>query len=192
MSLWLGPRTHMVLWPMRQAQFYNITAVFHSDRLEEGWDSEASPQELHERFAGALPEVRALLGSIDNWRMFVLRDRDPIRSWSKGRVTLLGDAAHPTLQYLAQGACMAMEDGVCLAEMLQRHGGDVPAALLRYQQARYLRTARVQLTSRLYGHVYHASGATADLRDQFLRSRSAEDTLEGMAWVFDPQPTTQE
>jgi salicylate hydroxylase len=84
-----------------------------------------------------------MLDKIESWRMWVLCDREPIRDWSKGRVTLLGDAAHPMLQYLAQGACMATEDAVCLAHKLDEAGGDFEQAAQAYQQARYLRTARV-------------------------------------------------
>jgi len=187
MALWVGPRMHMVLWPMRQGAFCNVTVVFHSSRFEQGWDSYGDPDELRERIAGTHPRVRDFVHSVQDWRMYVLRDREPVRNWSKGRVTLLGDAAHPMLQYLAQGACMAMEDAVCLADQVARHGGDHAAAFQDYQQQRYLRTTRIQLTARLYGFVFHASDASADLRNQFLQSRTAEQTLESMAWIFDPQ-----
>ena len=186
MMLWLGPKSHLVHWPMRQGRFYNLTAVFHSDRFDEGWDTYGGAEELRESFIETRPEVRGMLDAATEWRMFVLSDREPIRDWSRGRVTLLGDAAHPTLQYLAQGACMAMEDAVCLANMVERHGDDFEGAFLAYQKARYLRTTRIQLTSRLYGNVYHAAGAAADLRNDFLRSRSAQQTLESMAWIYDP------
>ena len=100
--------------------------------------------------------------------MWVLADRVPIRDWSKGLVTLLGDAAHPMLQYLAQGACMAIEDAVCLASKLEQSNGDYATAFLAYQKERYLRTARVQLMARLYGEAYHAAGAVRDLRNAVL------------------------
>lgn len=185
MNLWVGPKMHMVLWPMRQGAFSNVTVVFHSDRFEEGWDTYGDPDELRERIAGLHPRVRDFVNAVKDWRMYVLRDREPVRDWSKGRVTLLGDAAHPMLQYLAQGACMAMEDAVCLADQVVRHPGDVAAAFARYQQLRYLRTARVQLTARLYGHVYHASGATADLRNEFLRAKTPEQFFESMSWIYE-------
>jgi salicylate hydroxylase len=188
MALWVGPRCHLVLWPMRQDRFYNVTAVFHSERQVEGWDTHGAPEELFERFAEARPELRAVLERVDDWRMFVLSDREPIRNWSKGRVTLLGDAAHPMLQYLAQGACMAMEDAVALAGAVARRGDDYAQAFLDYQAERYLRTTRVQLTARLYGHVYHAEGATADLRNAFLKGRTAAQTMEGMAWLYETAP----
>ncbi|MES2412594.1 MAG: 3-hydroxybenzoate 6-monooxygenase [Pseudomonadota bacterium] len=187
MALWLGPKMHMVLWPMREDRFYNVSVVFHSDKFDEGWDAFGDPDELRERIRNTHPEVRKFIESITDWRMYVLRDREPIKTWSKGRITLLGDAAHPMLQYLAQGACMAMEDAVCLADEVAASEGNIEKAFQRYQDRRYLRTTRVQLTARLYGHVFHASDASADLRNDFLRSKSPEQTLESMAWIFDPQ-----
>jgi len=186
MTIWVGPKTHLVHYPLRRGELFNLVAVFHSDRYAEGWDTYGDPDELHERFRGVRPEVQGMLDKIESWRMWVLCDREPIKDWSKGRITLLGDAAHPMLQYLAQGAVMAMEDAVCLARKVQAAGEDYPAAFLDYQQTRYLRTARVQLTARLYGEVYHAGGATRDLRNAFLKARSVEDSYEGFAWLYDP------
>jgi salicylate hydroxylase len=185
MVLWAGEKTHLVHYPLRRGELFNLVAVFHSERYEEGWDSYGDPDELHLRFKATCPAVRGMLEKIESWRMWVLCDRDPIRDWSRGRITLLGDAAHPMLQYLAQGACMAMEDAVCLAAKLDEAKGDFASAFLAYQQARYLRTARVQLTARLYGEVYHASGATRDLRNAFLKSRTPEQSIESMAWLYE-------
>ena len=114
--LWAGPKTHFVHYPLRRGTLYNLVAVFHSDRYVEGWNTVGDPEELFKRFKGQRPEVLRLLERIETWRMWVLCDREPVKDWSKGRVTLLGDAAHPMLQYLAQGACMASEDAVALAE----------------------------------------------------------------------------
>jgi 2-polyprenyl-6-methoxyphenol hydroxylase-like FAD-dependent oxidoreductase len=185
MNLWVGPKMHMVTWPMRKQTYANITVVFHSGRFEEGWDTYGDPDELKASVAGLHPSISEFVMSIDDWRMYVLRDREPIKEWSKGRITLLGDAAHPMLQYLAQGACMAMEDAVCLADNVASHGDDIAAAYQSYQQQRYIRTARVQLTARLYGHVYHAQGATADLRNHFLQSRTPAQIFESMAWIYE-------
>ncbi|AJW99456.1 3-hydroxybenzoate 6-monooxygenase [Burkholderia gladioli pv. gladioli] len=188
MTLWAGAKTHLVHYPLRGGDLFNLVAVFHSDRYVEGWDAVGDAQELHLRFRDAVPTVKALLAKIDTWRMWVLCDRDPIRNWSKGNVTLLGDAAHPMLQYMAQGACMAMEDAVVLADELACESSDVPAAFLRYQDRRYLRTGKVQMSARLYGEFYHASEVKRELRNQFLQARSLEQTLDGMAWLYDPTP----
>jgi salicylate hydroxylase len=188
MVIWAGEKTHLVQYPLRGGELYNLVAVFHSNKFSEGWDAYGDPEELHERFAQTCLPVRTLLGKIENWRMWVLADRVPIRDWSKGLVTLLGDAAHPMLQYLAQGACMAIEDAVCIASKLEQSNGDYATAFLAYQKERYLRTARVQLMARLYGEAYHASGAVRDLRNAVLGARTQEQAFEAMAWLYDPPP----
>ncbi len=188
MIIWAGEKTHLVQYPMRGGELYNLVAVFHSDKFAEGWDSYGDPEELHQRFAKTCEPVRTLLGKIESWRMWVLCDRPPIRDWSRGNITLLGDAAHPMLQYLAQGANMAIEDAVCLARKIELANGDNPAAFLAYQQERYLRTARVQLTAKLYGEAYHASNAARDLRNAVLGARSQKEAMDSMAWLYDPPP----
>jgi 3-hydroxybenzoate 6-monooxygenase len=187
MGFWAGEKVHFVLYPLRTGELYNLVAVFHSNRYEEGWDSYGDPAELHERFAKTCAPVRALLAKIESWRMWVLCDRPPIKDWSRGRVTLLGDAAHPMLQYLAQGACMAVEDAVCLADKAVGFGGDYAAAFRAYQQARYLRTGRVQIMARVYGEFYHASGVAKELRNLMLGSRTPEDAMAGMEWLYGEQ-----
>ncbi len=188
MVIWAGEKTHLVQYPVRGGELFNLVATFHSNKFAEGWDSFGDAAELHERFAGSCAQVKTLLGKIESWRMWVLCDRPPIRDWTKGNLTLLGDAAHPMLQYLAQGANMAIEDSVCLASKLAHCKGDWNSAFLAYQQERYLRTARVQLTARLYGEAYHASGATRDLRNAVLGARTQEQAFDSMAWLYDPPP----
>jgi salicylate hydroxylase len=165
--------------------------VFHSSRYEEGWDSFGDPAELNERFAKTCEPVRFLLGKIESWRMWVLCDRPPIKEWSRGRITLLGDAAHPMLQYLAQGACMAVEDAVCLANKVDELQGDFATAFKAYQQARYLRTGRVQIMARVYGEFYHAGGVARELRNMMLGGRTPEQAFESMEWLYgeDTSPT---
>src|SRR6187399_3319748 len=166
--LWAGPRTHFVHYPLRRGELYNLVAVFHSDRYVEGWNAKADTGELWAHFKGQRPEVLRMLERIETWRMWVLCDREPIREWSKGRVAVLGDAAHPMLQYLAQGACMATEDAMWIAEKLADQPDDIPAAFRAYAEQRYLRTARVQIMARVYGEFYHARGPAAELRNQML------------------------
>jgi salicylate hydroxylase len=183
--LWAGPKTHLVHYPLHRGDIYNLVAVFHSDRYEEGWNTFGDAEELMQRFAGQHEDVLTMLDKIESWRMWVLCDREPIKDWSKGRVTLLGDAAHPMLQYLAQGACMATEDGVCLATRVAANGDDLETAFKEYQALRYLRTARVQLTARMFGDIYHAAGATADLRNAMLGAIDQTKPGEGMAWLYE-------
>ncbi len=184
MILWAGEKTHLVHYPLRSGEITNLVAVFHSNRYEQGWDSYGDPTELHERFAGTCEEVRTMLGKIEEWRMWVLCDREPIKEWSRGPVTLLGDAAHPMLQYLAQGACMALEDAVCLADQLDETDGDFAAAFRAYQQARYLRTGRVQIMARVYGEFYHAAGVARELRNLMLSARTQQQSLAAMEWLY--------
>jgi 2-polyprenyl-6-methoxyphenol hydroxylase-like FAD-dependent oxidoreductase len=180
MVLWAGPKCHMVHYPLRGGELFNLVAVFHSNRYEEGWNSYGDPAELRERFEGTCADVKLMLGKIAEWRMWVLCDREPIKKWSMGRVTLLGDAAHPMLQYLAQGAGMAMEDALCLAKCLDENES-VDVAFAAYPKLRYLRTGRVQLSARLYGEFYHADGVRRELRNAYVRNLS----FEGLAWIYD-------
>jgi len=182
--LWAGPRTHLVHYPLRRGELYNLVAVFHSDHYEEGWNAEGSKDVLWQHFKGQRPEVLRMLERIETWRMWVLCDREPVKNWTLGRVTLLGDAAHPMLQYLAQGACMATEDAVLLAEKARAHPDDLPAAFNAYTQDRYLRTARVQIMARVYGDFYHARGVTAELRDITLSGRTPQQSYDGIAWLY--------
>ena len=183
--LWAGPKTHLVHYPLRRGALYNLVVVFHSSRYEEGWDTYGDPGELQERFRGQRPEVLEFLSMVEAWRMWVLCDREPVRSWSRGRVVLLGDAAHPMLQYLAQGACMAIEDAVVLADRIEKSKGDYAAAFSAYQEARYLRTARVQIMARFYGEVYHAIDVKRDLRNSLLAAATPEGAWNGAAWLYE-------
>ncbi len=183
--LWGGEKTHLVHYPLRRGELFNLVAVFHSGLYEEGWNVFGDPHELHERFADAVGPVRELLGKIETWKMWGLCDREPVKEWSRGRVTLLGDAAHPMLQYLAQGACMAIEDAVVLGAALERSRGDFAGAFLEYQRVRYLRTARVQLTSRFYGDIYHASGVTRELRNRLFQSGTESAGFAGLKWLYE-------
>lgn len=184
MVLYAGPRTHFVQYPLRRSELYNLVAVFHSDHYVEGWNTEGDNQLLYSHFKGQQPQVMRMLERIETWRYWVLCDREPVKNWSKGRVTLLGDAAHPMLQYLAQGACQATEDAVWLAEKVAAQPDDLPAAFVAYEEQRYLRTARVQIMARVYGEFFHARGPTAELRDQMLGARTADQAYESINWLY--------
>jgi len=183
--LWGGEKTHLVHYPLRRGELFNLVAVFHSNKYDEGWNTFGDTAELNERFAQAVPQVRELLGKIETWKMWVLCDREPVKNWSDRRVTLLGDAAHPMLQYLAQGAGQAIEDAVVLGAALRATQGAVEPAFRNYQQARYLRTGRVQLTARFYGDIYHASGVQRELRNQLFQSGRESAGFAGLKWMYD-------
>lgn len=183
--LWGGEKTHLVHYPLRRGELFNLVAVFHSSKYDEGWNTFGDPAELTERFRDACPQVRELLGKIETWKMWVLCDREPVKNWTDRRVTLLGDAAHPMLQYLAQGAGQAIEDAVVLREALRFARNDVPLAFQKYQQARYLRTGRVQLTARFYGDIYHAAGVQRELRNQLFQGGQENAGFAGLKWMYD-------
>lgn len=183
--LWGGEKTHLVHYPLRRGELFNLVAVFHSSKYDEGWNTFGDTAELTERFSSACPQVRELLDKIQTWKMWVLCDREPVKNWTDRRVTLLGDAAHPMLQYLAQGAGQAIEDAVVLREALRFTRGDVPLAFQEYQRARYLRTGRVQLTARFYGDIYHAAGVQRELRNQLFQSGNESAGFAGLQWMYD-------
>jgi 3-hydroxybenzoate 6-monooxygenase len=183
-QLWGGEKTHLVTYPLRRGELFNLVAVFHSDKYEEGWNTFGDTAELAERFQDAHPTVKELLSKIETWKMWVLCDREPVKNWSQGKVTLLGDAAHPMLQYLAQGAGQAIEDAVVLGEALKHCQGDFAKAFLKYQEKRYLRTGRVQLTARFYGDIYHASGVMRELRNQMFQSGKESAGFAGLQWMY--------
>ena len=183
--LWGGEKTHLVHYPLRRGELFNLVAVFHSDKYDEGWNTFGDSAELTQRFAQAVPQVRELLGKIETWKMWVLCDREPVKNWSDRRVTLLGDAAHPMLQYLAQGAGQAIEDAVVLREALRFTAGDIAAAFQAYQRARYLRTGRIQLTARFYGDIYHAAGVQRELRNQMFQSGRESAGFAGLKWMYE-------
>ena len=182
-EVWVGPRHHLVCYKVSGGKSLNIVAIFHSSRYLEGWDTSGDAAELNAGFADACPRVRRLLSLVQTWRMWVLCDRDPMPGWTHGRVTLLGDAAHPTLPYLAQGACMALEDAVSLADQIARQSDDIPAALSDYERVRLERTGSVQLTAREMGVIYHADGPAREARNRALSVRDADDH-EPNAWLF--------
>jgi salicylate hydroxylase len=182
--LWAGPRNHLVHYPLRNGELINIVAVFHDDTYVEGWNEPGDRDILMRRFAAAGPKPMSILERVSDWRMWVLCDREPMSVWSRGRITLLGDAAHPMLQYFAQGACMAVEDAVCLADKVAESGGDFEAAFKAYEQERYLRTGRVQLMARFLGDIYHAEGVARELRNQMLGRRTPKQANDGLAWLY--------
>jgi salicylate hydroxylase len=180
-ALWGGPGFHIVHYPLRHGTLFNIVAVFRTSGHFERGDIAAYRAELEHAYRNAHPTMKALLAMLDLGRRQAVGDRDPIRHWHKGRAVLLGDAAHPTLQSLAQGACMAIEDGQCLADA----GGDYEAAFRRYENARIVRTARVTLESRAIWEVYHSDGIDREVYWQMLRERDEADTFRCLAWLYD-------
>src|ERR1051325_1725583 len=183
--LWGGPGYHIVHYPLRHGTLFNIVAVFSTSRLAGRLAPAAYEAGVRKTYADAHPVMKALTDMMDLGRRWIIADRDPIRHWGRGRVTLLGDAAHPVVQSFAQGACMAIEDGVVLAELVELAGGDFAAAFARYQKMRLLRTARLALESRAIWSFYHAEGIARDVRNDTTARWKDEDLFRCLAWLYD-------
>lgn len=184
-TLWAGPKCHMVHYPLQGWKTFNLVATFVTDISNIGTNEPGTREEVLERFGHIVSRARKLLEVPKNWRRWVLGDREPIENWIDGRVCLLGDAAHPTHQYFAQGACMALEDSVMLAHQLEKHEGDFAAAFAEYQKARIVRAYRVVLSSRMIGkHLYHAEGVERLIRNSVMGAKSQEQFYDGLAWLY--------
>ena len=183
-SIWVGPNCHLVHYPLRGGEQYNVVVTFHSRNQEEWGVTEGSREEVQSYFQGICPKARQLIDLPKSWKRWATADREPIGQWTYGRATLLGDAAHPTTQYMAQGACMAIEDAVTLGEALRVNHNDWGKALDMYQRARVARTARIVLSSREMGRIYHAKGVERLIRNDLWRGRSAERFYDAMEWLY--------
>jgi salicylate hydroxylase len=182
-----GPAFHIIYYPPRNRSEINIVAVFRTDTYAQKSDPAAHKAELRNTYRDTHPEMQSVLGLMDLSRRWPLADRNPIRRWARGRVTLLGDSAHGTLQSLAQGAGMAIEDAVYLAALLDIANGDIVSAFQQFQHDRVVRTSRVQLESRALWDMYHAEDAIArDSRRQQYQERTAEDYYRCLTWLWKP------
>ena len=183
-TLWAGPKCHIVHYPLSGWKVFNLVVTYHTDAPEPVAGQPVPVETVRQGFGHVCARARSIIEHGKDWKMWVLCDRDPTDRWVDGRVALLGDAAHPMLQYMAQGACMAMEDAVCLADSLHRTD-TVEAGLRTYRDRRVLRTARVQLMSRAMGdHVYHPAGPHAALRNALMSAKSQPQWLDTMEWLY--------
>jgi salicylate hydroxylase len=184
-TLWAGPKCHIVHYPLSGWKLFNLVVTYHNDAPEPVAGQPVDRAEVLRGFEHIHPKAQQIIRHGQDWKLWVLCDREPTATWVDGRVALLGDAAHPMLQYMAQGACMAMEDAVCLSHMVGDAGDDLPAALVAYTSRRALRTARVQLTSRAIGdHIYHPDGQHAALRNAIMRAKTTAQWHDTVAWLY--------
>src|SRR5580704_3572577 len=184
--LWSGPGLHIVHYPLRHGTEFNIVNVYRTAAHAERLDAAAARAELDQAYRDTHPSMRALIGMMDlRWRRSI-GDRAPVRHWHQGRIVLLGDAAHAPLQSLAQGAGMAIEDGLCLAEAIHAADGDYRAAFRRFEAARLLRTARVQLESRSLWDFYHLDeGIARDVRNATVADWDEAHLFDCLSWLYD-------
>ena len=182
--VWAGPDCHLVHYPLRDGQQYNLVVTFHSRDEEEWGVTDGSKEEVLSYFEGICPRARQMLHLPKTWRRWATADRNPLEKWGDGRVTMLGDAAHGMLQYMAQGACMAIEDAVTLGEAMKHCQGDVVNAFQLYEKSRIPRTARVVLSAREMGRLYHAKGVERLVRNQLWEGRTPERFYDALEWLY--------
>ena len=184
-TLWAGPKCHLVHYPLSGWKVFNLVITCHNDAREPAAGVPVAEEEVLKGFAHVHPKARQIIHTGKDWKYWVLCDRDPVQHWRDGRVVLLGDAAHPMLQYMAQGACMAMEDAVCLAHMVDAYPDNIEKALETYRERRVLRATRLQVMSRAMGeHVYHPADAHAALRNAVMRAKSQQDWFDTLQWLY--------
>ena len=182
--IWVGPNCHLVHYPLKGGDKFNMAVTFHSDQPEEWGSMDGDPAEVQRYFRPTCEQVQQLLRIPKAWKRYSTADRNPIEQWTFGRATLLGDAAHPMVQYLAQGACMACEDAVTLGLALRREEGDWPRALALYERSRVARTARVVLSAREMGRIYHAKGVERLVRNSMWTGRPQERFYDALEWLY--------
>lgn len=186
MTIWIGPDLHLVQYPLRAGHVYNQVAVFRSLRYRPGMDAHdnwGTSEEFVEAFSKTCDYLKSCVPLLDHYRRWPMYYAEPLTSWTKGRITLLGDAAHPMLQYLAQGACQALEDAMCLGQQLAAHADDLPAAFYYYEAARGPRTARVQISALRFGEIKHIDGIGRAIRNRLFETRKLDDLSE-LDWLY--------
>jgi salicylate hydroxylase len=186
--LWLGPEAHLVHYPVRAGAAVNLVAVVRDNWQSPGWSEPGARADILARFSGWAAEPRALLATPASWSKWALFERPALRNWSAGPITLLGDAAHPILPFLAQGGAMAIEDAAVLAGCLARWPDQPALAFETYEGLRRPRTLRVARESRNNGWAYHLSGPAAAARNIALRRLSGERLLTRYDWLYDWRP----
>lgn len=187
---WIGPGIHLVQYPVRHKSVINQVAVFKSYNYNENSDDWGTVEELHQMFGDSCSTINESLKFAERGLVTKLFDIEPLEKWSTNRVTLLGDSAHAMLQYLAQGACQALEDAVCLTEKMRVNGSNIAKALDEYQKERIPRTAQVQRGARTWGEIKHAEDSvTRLLRNTIMLNRSADD-YNYLDWLYKERALT--
>ncbi len=186
--LWLGPDAHLVHYPVSGGAAVNIVAIVRDEWHDEDWSAQGSREDLLARYSRWAPAARDLLAIPESWLKWALHDRAAPRRWGDGAVTLLGDAAHPMLPFLAQGAAMAIEDAHVLADCLGAAPDKPDAALRRYEEQRFRRTARVQRAAARNSGLYHLKGPAALARNLALRTMGGQKLRRRYDWLYDWEP----
>jgi salicylate hydroxylase len=183
-GVWLAPDAHIVHYPVRAGREIAVVVIIDEDWQEEDWGAPVDRGRLMTTLTRFSPRLLQTLHHAPEWRRWALFDADPLPSLTSGPVTLLGDAAHPILPFLAQGGAMALEDAVTLADCLHANPSNTEAALLAYENARKPRTARVVAASRRNGRMFHMSGLGALARNAVLRTLPGTRVMAGLDWLY--------
>jgi salicylate hydroxylase len=189
MVMWVAPGIHMVQYKVSGGRLYNQVGAFRSRRFLAGERDWGTPEELDETYGRLCGAARHAASLLDREVRYPMRDRDPLAVWSRNRITLLGDAAHPMLPVLAQGGCQALEDAWVLARSVALHADDVVAALEVYEQERVPRAGLVQRQARRFADVCHIDGVGVELRNA-LFARHRPDDFGPCDWLYAPTAVT--
>jgi salicylate hydroxylase len=186
-GLWLGKDAHLVHYPVCAGRKINVVAIVADNVRRTDWSAPGRREDILKRFARNqwTTGARDLINEAEHWQTWSLYDRPARRRWGQGPMTMLGDAAHPALPFMAQGAAMAMEDAVTLAQCMSAGDADPSPALRLYEGLRRKRTARIQRASRTIGRIYHLGGPLAVLRDAALAWMGGEMLRERYDWLYD-------
>ena len=186
-TFWAGPGWHIIYYPLRDWSMFNLgCTVAHGQAEFDEARSAAAPgaAEVFRRLRDADP----VDADSEKFRHYIIRHREPVENWTTGTATLLGDAAHPMVQYIAQGAAMALEDAICLGGARDECDGDFAQAFQRYQDIRIVRTARVQISSLMMDRINHAKGVERKVRNSLFEGRTPEQYYDRLAWLYTPPP----
>lgn len=186
-TLWAGPGAHLIYYPVRDWTQFNVGITVNKP-IDDVIEGEASVDEAAAAFAGWTGVPLSVIALSQRYQRYVIRQREAIGNWSDGAVTLLGDSAHPMVQYIAQGAAMALEDAICLADRLDANDGNTTLAFREYQDIRIVRSARVQISSLMLDRLYHARDVERLVRNSMLQERSDDEYYSRLAWVFTAPP----
>ncbi|MGF9762978.1 FAD-dependent oxidoreductase [Microvirga sp. 0TCS3.31] len=182
-GLWLGSQGHVVHYPIAGGRLINVVAIEKNPTPVEGWAAPGQREDLLARYASAAPTLRDLLARPQEWLRWSLFDH-PTKRLANGRIALLGDAAHPVLPFLAQGAAMAIEEAATLASLLRDPHADIPQLLSAYEKQRLGRAIRVQKEARTNGRIYHAGYLVAFGRDRVMRHLGPEGMTKRYDWLY--------